>query len=415
VSTGVFRDRDVERSKLVELMMSYVEWFNGDICSDPTGPCCELTLSLRDILTWARFLVVALERNANLGLWDAYFQGACLMHLDGLGLGTSLAKNDATTTRKRAESFLLGQVQPFGSLPKSTDGRFQLVDGRFGTGSFWIETGTHPILPDEAFNLEAPTTATNIFRVLRAMQLSKPVLLEGSPGVGKTSLVAALAAACGHNLVRINLSEQTDMSDLLGGDLPVPEAGNGVSGATFKWCDGVLLSAIKAGAWVLLDELNLASQSVLEGLNSCLDHRASIFIPELGRSFDCPPTFRVFSAQNPLGQGGGRKGLPKSFLNRFTKVYVEALCDIDLRSIVCTKFSTLPTKLLDNIVSFNSRVHRETCELQSFGHTGSPWEFNLRDVFRWCELLSTTTTLSARFVRDLYQLLQNCERPRSAG
>lgn len=46
-------------------------------------------------------------------------------------------------------------------------------------------------------------------RVLRAVQLEQPVLLEGSPGVGKTSLVAALAKVSGHNLVRINLSEQT--------------------------------------------------------------------------------------------------------------------------------------------------------------------------------------------------------------
>jgi midasin len=73
---------------------------------------------------------------------------------------------------------------------------------------------------------------------------------------------------------------------------------------------------------VLLDELNLASQSVLEGLNACLDHRGELFIPELGRSFKCPSSFRVFACQNPLSQGGGRKGLPKSFLNRFTKVYV---------------------------------------------------------------------------------------------
>ena len=64
----------------------------------------------------------------------------------------------------------------------------------------------------------------------------------------------------------------------------------------------------------------LAPQSVLEGLNSCLDHRASVYIPELGASFACPSTFRVFGCQNPLQQGGGRKGLPKSFLNRFTQV-----------------------------------------------------------------------------------------------
>lgn len=71
---------------------------------------------------------------------------------------------------------------------------------------------------------------------------------------------------------------------------------------------------------MLLDELNLASQSVLEGLNSCLDHRTTVYIPELSREFHCHPNFRVFAAQNPTHQGGGRKGLPKSFLNRFTEV-----------------------------------------------------------------------------------------------
>ena len=40
--------------------------------------------------------------------------------------------------------------------------------------------------------------------------------------------------------------------------------------------DGPLLSAVRSGAWVLLDELNLASQTVLEGLNAVLDHRAEV-------------------------------------------------------------------------------------------------------------------------------------------
>lgn len=68
--------------------------------------------------------------------------------------------------------------------------------------------------------------------------------------------------------------------------------------------------------------MNLASQSVLEGLNACLDHRGEVYIPELGRTFHIQHgQTRIFACQNPLNQGGGRKGLPRSFLNRFTQVH----------------------------------------------------------------------------------------------
>ena len=44
-------------------------------------------------------------------------------------------------------------------------------------------------------------------------------------------------------------------------------------------------------------------QAVLEGLNALLDHRAEVFIPELGASYHCHPQFRLFGAQNPLQVG----------------------------------------------------------------------------------------------------------------
>ena len=72
---------------------------------------------------------------------------------------------------------------------------------------------------------------------------------------------------------------------------------------------------------------------MLEGLNALLDHRAEVYIPELGQTFACLPSFRIFGAQNPWQEGGGRRGLPKSFLNRFTRVHVELLRSEDLQFI----------------------------------------------------------------------------------
>ena len=56
-----------------------------------------------------------------------------------------------------------------------------------------------------------------------------------------------------------------------------------------------------------------------------------VYIPELGRQFKVQPGTRLFACQNPLQQGFGRKGLPKSFVNRFTKV--------NMCVIICAFFS----------------------------------------------------------------------------
>ncbi|XP_051115352.1 midasin [Andrographis paniculata] len=380
-----------ELGHVVDAMIDFWEWFNVL----HTGR----VLTVRDILSWVSFINLT-ERN--LPPESAFIHGAFLVLLDGLTLGTNISKEEAVQLRMKSISFLLQKLKEYkpgfdsssldrlesygwsdpGNLSVSSCSDNMECDNLFGMHPFYITKGTDCI-DTEGFEFLAPTTRRNTLRVLRAMQLGKPVLLEGSPGVGKTSLIVAIGRFSGHTVVRINLSEQTDIMDLIGSDLPV-ESDEGIR---FAWSDGILLQALKKGSWVLLDELNLAPQSVLEGLNAILDHRAEVFIPELGRSFKCPASFRVFACQNPSYQGGGRKGLPKSFLNRFTKVYVDELVDEDYLSICSSLFPSIERSLLTALVKFNINLQQETTLHNKFGQSGSPWEFNLRDVIRSCGII----------------------------
>jgi hypothetical protein len=89
-----------------------------------------------------------------------------------------------------------------------------------------------------------------------------PFLSQGPTSSGKTSLVAYLAAQTGHPFVRINNHQHTDLQEYLGSWIP-DETGRLV----FR--EGALVSALRAGHWLVLDELNLAPTEVLEALNRC--------------------------------------------------------------------------------------------------------------------------------------------------
>lgn len=93
---------------------------------------------------------------------------------------------------------------------------------------------------------------------------------------------------------------------------------------------------------------------MLEGLNSILDHRQELFVPETGRHVRPAPGFRIFGCQNPLSQGGGRKGLPRSFLNRFARVYVEPFTDAAqrLRAPRCASWGECGQACRSTVVRF---------------------------------------------------------------
>ncbi|KAM4681125.1 midasin isoform 3-T3 [Amazona ochrocephala] len=384
---------------IAELMMDFVEW----LTNQEFGRQC--ILSVRDILSWVNFMNVMVkdENSAKecslfyLSPMMSFIHAACLVYIDGIGSGTTSSSADtALLAREKCLTFLCEKMSQFLELTdyqkkelkiydRTKEKEFVWMDNFMGIQPFFIPRG--PVLQRNSitdYALSAGTTAVNAQRLLRALQLNKPILLEGSPGVGKTSLVAALAKASGNCLVRINLSEQTDVTDLFGTDLPV----EGGKGGEFAWRDGPLLAALKAGHWIVLDELNLASQSVLEGLNACFDHRAEIYVPELGMNFHVQhKTTKIFGCQNPYRQGGGRKGLPKSFLNRFTQVYVDPLSAEDMEFIGNTLFPAIDKSIIAKMVAFNNKIDKEVMVEKKWGQKGGPWEFNLRDLFRWCQLM----------------------------
>lgn len=360
------------------LILDFLNWF-GERVGDSSG------LGLRDILAWVDFSNQMYEKNT-LGVPAAFHHGGQMVIVDGLEslpqvAGSSTA--NIASLRKECLVKLTEMATTLGPIVSAaSDTQFAVTPSTVAIGGFTIPRGPLAVA-DTAFRFEAPTTALNAMRVLRGCQLPKAILLEGSPGVGKTSLVSALAATAGYHLQRINLSDQTDLIDLFGSDLPV----EGGAAGEFQWRDAAFLDAMQKGDWVLLDEMNLASQTVLEGLNAVLDHRGTVYIPELGRSFDRHPEFRVFAAQNPLTQGGGRKGLPKSFLNRFTKVYLQEHTPEDLL-MICRGLHPAPEEVVQQMIVFNEAIREGTMVKRTIGREGSPWEFNLRDLFRWFGLLA---------------------------
>ncbi|CAG8447499.1 16137_t:CDS:10 [Dentiscutata erythropus] len=370
-------------------ILEFINWFSHMYGNQGT------IISLRDIISWVNFINVTIER---LGPKESFIHGGCLVFLDGLGSSsasrTILSEQALKDIRMKCLTKLKelsAHFSGFESIDNFDDCesiRISSTETHFGIHHFSIPKGPY-ISHDIAFTLQAPTTSDNAMSILRAMQVRKPILLEGSPGAGKTSLITALAAVSGQRLVRINLSDQTDLIDLFGSDLPVEGGRSG----EFAWRDAPFLQAMKSGDWVLLDELNLASQSVLEGLNSCLDHREAIYVPELDKEFFCAQGFRVFGAQNPLYQGGGRKGLPRSFINRFTQVYIEQLTNNDLLFICKSLFPRIKDSILKKIIEFNTRINEDIMIKCLYGRSGAPWEFNLRDVLRWLELLSKDYSL----------------------
>jgi len=242
----------------------------------------------------------------------------------------------------------------------------------------------------------------NLLKVVRALSTKKPILIEGSPGVGKTTIIQNIAKKINKKIFRINLSEHTDMIDLIGSDFPTDE-GNSSSGIVFKWIEGVFLKAMINGHWIIIDEMNLASQSILEGLNSVLDYRKSLYVSELNKEYKSHPDFQIFATQNPVNQGGGRKFLPKSFLNRFIKIYLNDLSTEDYNEILLNLYPSLQKELMEKLTRYNYQCHKIIFGKHKL-NMNEVGEFNLRTLTKSIDYI-----ISLKFKDENNQVQSNLD------
>ncbi|UKK01110.2 hypothetical protein MACK_001923 [Theileria orientalis] len=155
----------------------------------------------------------------------------------------------------------------------------------------------------------------------------------------------------------------------------------------FKWVNGPLLECMINGYWLLLDELNLASSEILEGLNSVLDHRRDLYIPQLNMSLKCHEDFRIFATQNSVTATNYRKHMPRSFLNRFIRLSVPDLKYTDYYNILSKLFPG-HAGLIGKYVNFIMMTSSKTVVIK-FGQRNVKLTglWNLRDLINIFKLI----------------------------
>ena len=140
-----------------------------------------------------------------------------------------------------------------------------------------------------------------------------PTFITGLSGNGKTFSVEQACAQLGRELIRVNITIETDEDDLIGGFRLV-------DGDTV-WHNGPVIEALEKGAVLLLDEVDLASNKVL-CLQSILEGKG-VFLKKIGRYVRPAAGFTVIATANTKGKGSddgrfvGTNVLNEAFLERF--------------------------------------------------------------------------------------------------
>jgi midasin len=124
-------------------------------------------------------------------------------------------------------------------------------------------------------------------------------------------------------------------------------------GFVFNYVEGILVKAFKEGYWILLDEINLASNETIQTLSGILDSEGDVIIPTQNDMTPVKrhPNFRIFAAMNPPTDVGKRE-LSLSLRSRFTEFWCAEMVDRDdVRNVVIRYLGETNDCNYDDIVS----------------------------------------------------------------
>lgn len=152
--------------------------------------------------------------------------------------------------------------------------------------------------------LSAQILGQEIFveRLLIALLADGHLLVEGAPGLAKTTAIKELAKRIEGSFVRIQFTPDLLPADITGSDIYRPQSGE------FVFQAGPIFHQI-----VLADEINRAPPKVQSALLQAMGERQ---VSVGGKDYALPPLFLVMATQNPLEQEGTYP-LPEAQLDRF--------------------------------------------------------------------------------------------------
>ena len=168
------------------------------------------------------------------------------------------------------------------------------------------------LIPDKDDTFVKFGNFNDVKRIIQS-RLFYPTFITGLSGNGKTLSVEQACSQLNRELIRVNVTVETDEDDLIGGFRLV-------NGET-AWHNGPVIEALERGAILLLDEIDLASNKIL-CLQSVLEGKG-VFLKKIGRFVKPSPGFNVIATANTKGKGSedgrfiGTNVLNEAFLERF--------------------------------------------------------------------------------------------------